>query len=382
MRLCRYLNLKNSIGIYIHIPFCIKKCDYCDFYSVTEHNKQDRYVDYLIKEIDNYKEVLANRVVSSIYFGGGTPSLLTIENVNRIVNKVYEFDILENIEITFEANPETLSIEYLKELHKTKINRLSIGMQSMDNKILGEIGRIHSKEKFIQEYNNARKVGFNNISIDVMFGFYKQSLDDLHNTLKELVALAPTHISCYSLIYEENTKMFARLENGEIDIIDEDLQVEMYDFMKNFLEQNGYNRYEISNFAKSGFESKHNSSYWQNIEYIGVGAAASSYVDNKRYNNKRSIDEYIKNNGINCYENFEELSKDDLISEYFFLGLRQDKGVSIKKFEERFDKNYFDIFGETTDNLIKDGLILMEEDIIRLTEKGVQLSNYVFEKFI
>ncbi len=382
MRLCRCLSLKNSIGIYIHIPFCLKKCDYCDFYSVTDHSVQDEYVKSLINELESYKNSLKARVVSSIYFGGGTPSLLTIKNINAILNKIYKYEVNENIEITLEANPETLSYEYLKELKTTRINRLSIGMQSLDDEMLKQIGRVHSRDKFLEEYENARSVGFENISIDVMFGFYGQTMESFGKTLDEVVGLKPNHISCYSLIFEEGTKMYDKLECGTIEMLEEDLQVEMYKYMVKFFRKNGYNRYEISNFAIDGYKSKHNSSYWQNVEYIGLGASASSYIDNTRYSNERNIKKYIENFGLGCRIDKEELAKEDLISEYFFLGLRQDEGVSIKRFEEQFNQNFEQLFGEVVRKLSEEKLIELNGDILKLSEYGVQLSNYVFEQFL
>lgn len=373
----------NKVGIYIHIPFCLKKCDYCDFYSLPNSvNKQDIYVNALLNELSFYEKKLKNYSVSSIYFGGGTPSLLSIKNIKMILNKIKRLNVMDNIEITLEANPETLTYKYLLELLSCGINRLSIGMQSMDNSILNNIGRVHTKEKFIAQFENARKVGFKNISIDVMFGFYKQSIKDLMDTLEEVVSLSPEHISCYSLIIEEGTKIYEDLEKKLIQEADEDLVVLMYNKMSDFLKQYDYNRYEISNFSKKGFESKHNTSYWKNNEYIGIGASASSYIDSTRYKNIMNIDEYIKSNGVCEKIEFEKLSKNDLISEYFFLGLRMDDGVSIRQFEERFEMSIYSLFEKEIKKLLSQELIMIENDTLRLTEKGISVSNYVFNYFI
>ncbi len=349
---------------------------------MTDSSLQNDYVNALINEIESYSESLKTRVVSSIYFGGGTPSLLTIENINMIIEKIYQYEILDNIEITLEANPETLSKEYLERLKTTKINRLSIGMQSLDDDMLKQIGRVHSRDKFLEEYSNARSVGFDNVSIDVMFGFHGQTMESFGKTLEEVVSLKPTHISCYSLIFEEGTKMYQDLENGKIEIIEEDIQVEMYKYMVKFFKEKGYNRYEISNFAIDGYKSKHNSSYWQNVEYIGIGASASSYIDSIRYSNERNLRKYVDNKGLDCRIDFELLTKEDLMSEYFFLGLRQDCGVSISEFEKRFEVDFEELYGEVVLSLQNKNMIVVDGDTLRLSENGVQLSNYVFEQFI
>ncbi len=357
----------------------MKKCDYCDFYSLPNKlGLQDRYVDVIINEIDLNFDKLENKVIKTIYFGGGTPSLLSIENINKIFNKIYEFNVCDDAEITLECNPETLSFEYLQMLKNTKVNRLSIGMQSMNNTILKQIGRIHTKEKFIESYNNARKVGFDNISIDIMFGFLNQNFDDFKETLNESISLKPEHISCYSLILEENTKMHEDITEE----LDEELSINMYRYMVKFLKENGYNRYEISNFSKNGYVSKHNSSYWNDTEYIGFGASASSFYNNIRYKNIFDLDKYIKSKGHSEKIEIEVLNQNDKISEFFFLGLRMDKGVSIDEFEMKFGSSINDMFSFEINKLLKMELIEINEDILFLTEKGIEVSNFVFEHFL
>lgn len=375
---------KKNLGIYIHIPFCIKKCDYCDFYSIEKGTDYiNSYVNSLINEIDSYRNFIKNKyVISSIYFGGGTPSLLSYEDINRILAKIYEFDVLNDIEITLECNPETLSKTYLEEIYTTKVNRLSIGMQSLSDEMLKNIGRIHTKEKFIQEYNNARAVGFENISIDLMFGFYNQTLDDLRDTLKNVVLLNPTHISSYSLILEENTKMYEDVKNGRIDQIDEDLERQMYLEVTTFLQENGYIRYEISNYAKEGYSSKHNTSYWENVEYLGIGSSASSYFMGARYKNENDLHKYINANGIITKVDYEKIDRDKQIEEFFFLGLRTKKGVSYSDFYNRFEKSIDDYFKNEVESLIKDGFLIKENDVLLLTDKGFDFSNYISSKFI
>lgn len=375
---------KKNLGIYIHIPFCIKKCDYCDFYSIEKGTDYIcSYVNSVINEIDSYRNFIKNKyVISSIYFGGGTPSLLSYAEINRMLSKIYEFDVLNDIEITLECNPETLSKTYLEEIYTTKVNRLSIGMQSLSNEMLKSIGRIHTKEKFIEEYKNARDVGFENISVDVMFGFYNQTLHDLKDTLEELVSLKPTHISSYSLILEENTKMYLDLSSGFIEQIDEDLERQMYLEVTKFLQEKGYIRYEISNYAKEGYYSKHNTSYWENVEYLGIGSSASSYFMGARYKNENDLNKYIASNGIITKVDYEKIDRNKQIEEFFFLGLRTKKGVSYKDFYNRFDKSIDDYFKDEVALLIKDGFLIKEDDRLLLTDKGFDFSNYISSKFI
>lgn len=378
------MNSLKEVGLYIHIPFCLKKCDYCDFYSIDnfDENIQNKYVDAIINEIKSYNDKLKDYTVKTIYFGGGTPSTLSVQNITRILEKIYVFNITENAEVTIELNPETLSYTYLQELYKTKINRISIGMQSLSNKFLKQIGRIHTKEKFLEQFDNAKKVGFTNINVDIMYGFYNQTIEDLTDTLDELINLNPTHISAYSLILEENTKMFDDFENGKISEIDEDLERKMYYIVTDTLEENGYNRYEISNYAKEGYESKHNSSYWQDISYIGFGCSATSYFENFRYKNPPNVLDYIDKNGIVENIEIEEVTKENKIEEYFFLGLRMKKGVSYSDFYKKFNVEIDSIFKNEIDKLIIDGLIEKNGDTLKLTNKGFDLSNYVLSNFI
>lgn len=376
--------IKEQLGIYIHIPFCLKKCDYCDFYSIkNDASYHDEYVLALVNELDSYIDEISDRFeISSIYFGGGTPTTLTTQNIGIILDKIFTLDVSPDAEITVEANPETLSYSYLEELYKLKVNRLSIGMQSLSDKFLKQIGRIHTKEKFLTEYNNAKKVGFDNINIDVMFGFYNQSLEDVKETILEVIKLRPTHISSYSLILEEDTKMYDDYLSGKINLISEELERDMYYFITDTLQKNGYERYEISNYSLDGFQAKHNCAYWQNTKYIGLGASASSYFLGKRYKNENDVLKYIKNNGILEKIDVENISIKEEIEEFFFLGLRMKKGVTNKNFFDRFNQNINDYFSEEIDKLIKDNLLSKEDDRIFLTNKGFDLSNYVLSHFI
>ena len=304
-----------ELGIYIHIPFCQHKCDYCDFISFS--NKQNvvkSYVEAVKKEINNYfqnKDFLDSYNISTIYIGGGTPSFIDSQYIVEIMN-LLETKLtrnqtkFEDMEITIEVNPGTVNQKKLEDYKKAKINRLSIGLQSTNNRILKEIGRIHTFEQFLETYRLANQVGFDNINVDLMIGLPNQRIDDVKESLKEIIKLKPTHISVYSLIIEEGTVIAQKIENHQLQEMDEDLERNMYWYVKNTLELNGYKHYEISNFAKEGKESKHNMNCWLQKEYIGIGVSAHSYVNGIRYANCETIEEYIDNMEV---ENSELIGK-------------------------------------------------------------------------
>ena len=297
---------RKQIGLYIHIPFCKRKCSYCDFCSYAE--KQDlisKYIKCLLQEI---KEVGSNNradfeigkddlfSVKTIYIGGGTPSLIESKYIVQTIEEIKSnFELDENAEITIEVNPGTVTLEKLEDYNKVGINRLSIGLQSTQDEILKEIGRIHNFEQFLETYKLAKKVGFKNINVDLMLGLPNQRIIDLKESLEEIIKLQPEHISVYSLIVEDGTPIANKIEKGELELPDEDTERNMYWYVKNTLELNGYKHYEISNFAKKGYESKHNMNCWNQMEYVGIGTAAHSYRDITRYSNTEDIKEYIKN---------------------------------------------------------------------------------------
>ena len=360
--------MKNIDGIYIHIPFCNKRCHYCDFHVfINMNDKIDKYVEYLIKEIKLYPKYKYN----TIYFGGGTPSLLSQKHIEMILN---ELEFTEDAEITLELNPSDMDIERLSNLRKSGINRLSIGFQSFNDELLKLMNRDHSSDKAIETFLNARKVGFDNISLDLIFGIPGQSMEILENDLKKFINLSPEHLSIYSLIWEEGTNFTRRLKKGELKEMDEDLEADMFIKINRELKNAGYSHYEISSFCKKGYRSKHNIKYWNNTEYIGVGVNATSFYNQKRFSKVKSLIKYYRliDEGmipINdaSLELVDEVENENL---KYILGLRMlEDGIPYEE-DERIDK------------FISNGLIEKFGDRIRLTEKGMLLSNEVFVEFV
>ena len=380
----------NSVGIYIHIPFCKQKCKYCDFTSFAcKEDIYDEYFKCLKKEISEKSDELDNEniEIDTIYIGGGTPSIVPAEYIEDIINLIYEkYNVSKIAEITIEANPGTIDKDKLEKYIEAGINRLSIGLQSTNDKLLKMLGRIHTYCEFEEVYKTARQVGFKNINVDLMIGLPNQTMEDVQNSLKELINKSPEHISVYSLIVEENTKMFDLIESGELELPNENLEREMYWKVKNVLQENGYCHYEISNFAKKGFESKHNSNCWKQHSYLGFGVAAHSYYDGIRYSNITDLKTYIENfqNGESVYNIIfhEKQSKEQMMKEYMLLGLRKIDGVKISEFKEKFVDNPLYYFREQLNKLVKQNLVELSEDRIYLTDKGLDLANIVWMEFI
>lgn len=390
------MNTKN-VGLYIHIPFCKQKCQYCDFKSYAGKEKFiDTYIRWLEFELKGVGE--GNRldyennlddlaVVKSIYIGGGTPSFIDgkyIEEILSIANEYYTVD--DNAEITIEVNPGTIDKDKFETYLRSGINRISIGLQSTHDRLLKELGRIHTYEDFLNTYNLARSVGFKNINVDLMLGLPNQSLQDLEESLKEIIKLNPEHISVYSLIIEEGTLFYKKLEMNEIVLPDDELERKMYWGTKKKLENAGYVHYEISNFAKPGFESKHNLSCWNQEEYIGIGVAAHSYTNDVRYSNIDSIEEYIKNcEEDNETDNFvfhEKQTKISKMKEFMMLGLRKIQGIRIQDFKNKFGENPIYLYRKELEKLVNEELLEIDGDIIKLTNKGIDLANLVWEEFV
>jgi len=375
-----------EIGIYVHIPFCKQKCYYCDFLSFAGcEKKADEYVQALLKEIEKNK--MENIVVSTIYIGGGTPSIINAKYIEEIIYKIKEnYKILENAEITIEVNPESASEEKIKKYKEVGINRISIGLQSTNNQILKEIGRIHDYEQFLHTYNTTRKIGFNNINVDLMLALPNQSLEDIEESVEKVIELEPEHISIYSLILEEETKLEKLVSENKVQLPNEDIERDMYWNVKQKLEENNYKHYEISNFAKQGYQSKHNMNCWEQMEYLGFGLGAHSYWEGKRYSNINDLDKYIcniKNNqfvkNIQVHEIQNKLDKE---KEYMILGLRKIDGIKISKFKAKFIDNPLYIFRKEIEKLVNEELIEVDLDNIKLTNKGLDLANIVWEEFI
>ena len=375
-----------ELGIYIHIPFCIKKCKYCDFTSYANSNHIEKYIQAVLKEIEQGKE-LNNYTVTTIYIGGGTPSSVDAKYIGYILNKLKEkFNIKENAEITIEINPGTVTEEKLNQYKEYGINRLSIGLQETDNNLLKMLGRIHTYEEFLNVYNIAREVGFDNINVDLMIGLPNQDLENITNSLEKIINLNPKHISVYSLIIEEGTVLCKEIESGTLNLPNEELEREQYWHVKNTLEKNGYIHYEISNFAKKGFESKHNMNCWEQKEYIGFGIAAHSYIDGIRYSNIENLNTYIDNMfGGKSIDNRvinEKQESEDVQNEFMLLNLRKLEGVSIQSFKLKFNTNPLFKFKKELNKLVNDELILVDGDRIMLTNKGLDLANLVWEEFV
>ena len=378
-----------ELGIYVHIPFCKRKCSYCDFksFSNIDEINQKKYVDALIKEIQNSQNT-NKYIVTTIYIGGGTPSFINENYIKDILQAIYKkWKIKNDVEITIEVNPGTITKEKLEAYKNMGINRLSIGLQSTNNYLLNKIGRIHSYEEFIENYILARKIGFENINIDLMLALPEQNMEDLMQSVKKVINLNPEHISIYSLILEENTELWKKVKNKEENLVEDDLEREMYWKSKKAFEDAGYIHYEISNYAKPGFESKHNTNCWSQKQYLGFGIAAHSYFTGKRFYNVEDLNKYITNIEKNEFKNNiiieeENRTKEDIAKEYMMLGLRKIEGVSISEFQRKFELNPLFYFRFEISKLQEMDLIEVDLDNIRLTKKGLDLANIVFEEFI
>ena len=379
-----------ELGIYIHIPFCKKKCYYCDFISYcNKDNLIDRYIKSVICEIQNFKEKYQDKYhVNTLYIGGGTPSYIDAKYIKLILDAIkINIQDLEDIkEITIEVNPGTVNEEKLNIYKKLGINRLSIGLQSTNDTLLKEIGRIHNFKEFLETYNLARNVGFDNINIDLMLGLPSQTIQDLKESLLEIIKLNPEHISVYSLILEENTHLYNLVNSKKLILPSDELERNMYWYVKDTLELNNYIQYEISNFSKKGYESKHNLDCWTQKEYIGFGAASHSYIENKRFSNLENIEEYIENIENGNIENniivHEIQDNQSMEKEYMMLGLRKIEGISIQEFKNKFGENPIYLFRNELNKLVNEELLEIDSNYIKLTNKGLDLANIVWQEFV
>lgn len=376
-----------ELGIYIHIPFCKQKCFYCDFCSFANKNEmQGKYVETVINEIKNitHKE---KYTVTTIYLGGGTPSILSPNYIKNILQEIKSsFEILDDAEITIEINPGTVNEEKLKRYKEYGINRLSIGLQSANDKILKNIGRIHDYKQFEETFFYARKCGFKNINVDLMIGLPTQAIEDVKQTLEKIIQKNPEHISVYSLIIEEGTIIEKLINENKLQLPDEETERIMYWTVVNELKENGYNQYEISNFSKKTYESKHNTNCWKQKQYIGLGTSAHSYLNKKRYSNTNNIEEYIKNiQENNISKNItihEEQTEESTMNEYMLLGLRMIQGININEFKQKFKIDPTIKYKEILEKLQKENLIQITETSIKLTKQGIDFGNIVWEEFI
>ena len=397
--------MNREIGIYIHIPFCLKKCNYCDF--ISYENKldiQEKYINNLKQEIYSQRDIIKNSNVTTIYIGGGTPSIIESKYILEIIEYLKNYidrSNFENIETTIEVNPGTVTEQKLKDYHDIGINRLSIGLQAVQDELLKMLGRIHNYEQFLENYNMAKKVGFKNINVDLMIGLPKQSIEDVKESIDKILELQPEHVSVYSLIVEDGTKISKLIENEVYSLPDEELERMEYSYVKNKLELVGYEHYEISNFAKEGYYSKHNLNCWKQMEYLGFGVSAHSYYENIRFSNTEDLNTYINASSQDFEEfNFKNLynkiesdkSKlkiiqeiqniEDKKKEYMLLGLRTLKGVSISEFKQKFGENPIYLFRKELEKLVNEDLLRVDLDNIMLTRKGLDLANIVWEEFV
>ena len=372
-----------ELGIYVHIPFCKQKCSYCDFISYWDKNNLiEKYIEALKQEIKDNSEDVSKYESSTIYIGGGTPSYIESKYIGEILETIKQkYNISKNAEITIEVNPGTATKEKLRCYVEAGINRISIGLQSCNNNLLKMIGRIHTYEEFLNTYKLAREVGFNNINVDLMIGLPNQTLDDVKKSLEEISKLNPEHISVYSLIVEEGTPIERKIEKGEFKLPNEELERKEYWEVKKNLEGFGYKHYEISNFAKIGYESKHNLNCWEQKEYLGFGVAAHSYINKTRYSNTENIEKYI-NQEMRSYIVHEVQNDEDQKKEYMLLGLRKIEGIQISSFKNKFGCNPIMEFKNELNKLVQEELIEIDLDQIKLTEKGIDLANIVWEEFI
>ena len=371
------MNPEKVPGLYIHIPFCLSKCHYCDFYSLTSISAVPDFLDALFKEMEMYR----NRFNSfdTVYIGGGTPSLLSPQQLENILVRIGEnFDLISDSEITVETNPADLNRSYLESIREIGINRINIGVQSFDQKVLNFLGRRHSLMQALSAVEASRKAGFHNIGLDLIYGVPGQSIDSWLDTLKQAVAFSPEHLSCYQLTLEPKTPLGKRYQAGEFSIPGEELQYEFFMKTSQFLEGAGYIHYEVSNFARgTELASRHNQKYWDHSPYLGLGPAAHSFQDNQRWWNHRCLDQYLAaiNAGNLPIEETETLTMEQLRLEALYLGLRTKKGVCLQDFKNRY---HFDLFTEKKkmlDKLQEEGFISIQEGHLSPTPTGLAVAD-------
>lgn len=387
-----YLKMKKrNLELYLHIPFCVRKCNYCDFFSASgTEEEQAAYVSAMIQEIQSYQELSGEYEVQTIFLGGGTPSLLTPEQIEQIFNAIYHtFSVNENAEITMEMNPGTVDIEKLHAMKAAGVNRLSIGLQSAQNEELKMLGRIHTFEEFLETWKLIEQAGFKNRNIDLMSALPGQTIESYEDTLSKVLALEPEHISAYSLILEEGTVFYDWYEKGKLDrgawkLPSEEEEYAMGELTILRLAEAGMYRYEISNYAKPGKECRHNLGYWDRVEYLGIGAGSSSLIKEERFDHIRDRKAYIEKirNGESILIDREILSVESQMEEFMYLGLRKVEGVSRTDFQNYFGKNVDDVYGKILDKLEEEQLLEFSGDRIRLTHRGMDVSNCVLAEFL
>ncbi|WDV44555.1 radical SAM family heme chaperone HemW [Clostridiaceae bacterium M8S5] len=370
-----------QLSLYFHIPFCKSKCYYCDFISFPQQeNIIKEYIEHMIKEISIYSYLSSKYSISTIFIGGGTPSSIDSSYIQRILYETGKiFTIENNAEITIESNPNSLDKNKATAYKNSGINRISMGVQSLDNRLLRSIGRIHDKYDVYRAYEIIRNAGIDNVNFDIMFNLPRQSINDVLYTLEQTTKLDVDHISLYSLKIEQGTPFFHKYNNDQIALPHEDIERNMYHRSIDYLQSKGYMQYEISNFSKKGFECIHNLTYWKLKPYLGIGLASHSNIDDSRWSNRESFDSYFKEvkEGNRPIEEVIEV-RDDKIFEYMMLGLRLTEGIDIDDFYGKFKVDIFDRYGDVLKKHKKEGLLKIEDNKIKLTRRGFDLSNTIF----
>lgn len=373
--------LTKPTSAYVHIPFCTQICYYCDFSKVFIKNQPvDDYLQALIREFESYDI----EQLRTLYIGGGTPTSITAQQLDYLLTnltKHLDLSVLE--EFTIEANPGDLTDDKIEVLKKSAVNRVSLGVQTFNDKQLKRIGRSHNESQIYSTIDHLKTAGFDNISIDLIYALPGQTMEDVKENVAKAIALDIPHLSLYSLILEHHTVFMNKMRRGKLNLPQEDLEAEMFEYIIAELEANGFEHYEISNFTKPGFESRHNLMYWDNAEYYGVGAGASGYLNGVRYRNRGPIQHYLKavSEG-NARLSEEVLTKDEMMEEELFLGLRKKSGVSIAKFEEKFGLSFEERYGQIVTELCQQGFLVPDDKVVRMTKKGLFLGDTVAERFI
>ena len=376
--------MNNRTGIYVHIPFCIRKCGYCDFVSNSKYELEDKYFEKLISEIeyrgrnDEYK----NKVINTIYFGGGTPSSVHPHNIEKVVVALKEnFDLSNLEEMSIEVNPGTCNNDNIGKYYEMGFNRLSIGVQSFDEDMLKRIGRIHNQADIYNTVNDAKEAGFGNISIDLMYGLPDDSLERVEKDLELAKELEHQHISTYGLIVEEGTRFHDELLEGTLKLPEEELLLQMRELINEKLKKDGFKRYEIANYAKAGYESRHNLIYWKNDDYYGFGLNSTSKIGKMRFMNESDINKYVESNNFEKY-NLEEITEEMKIEEAIFLGLRLIDGIDLKEFSNRYNIDIKEKYRKVLDELLDIKAIMLSDGDLRFTDYGLGISNYCLAKFL
>lgn len=398
----------NKMELYIHIPFCVRKCAYCDFLSFpSDADDREAYTEALTREITYWGGKLDHPVLSTIFIGGGTPSWLEVPLMEKILKTVWSnFQISKNLECTMEVNPGTVTYQALLDYRSLGINRLSIGLQSANDDELKTLGRIHDYRRFLKTFESARRANFSNINVDLMTGIPGQTLESLHRSLSKVVLLGPTHISAYDLIIEEGTPFYKRYHADEearrageqpVYLPDEDTEYQMTRMTEDFLRDKGFRQYEVSNFARPGYRCRHNVGYWKRREYLGVGLGAASFIDETRWNETDDFHSYldywtggVKNPAANSnfqgrpktLTNFQRLTKKDAMEEFMFLGLRMNEGVSLDEFESYFGLPLLSVYGRVVEKYQEEGMLCLAEGRLLLPRRGREVSNEILADFL